>query len=64
MSRHRNRLIVPQAREAVDHMKYEIASEAINQTQAENFAEFNGSIGGEMTKRLVALGEEQLKKQK
>ena len=50
MSRHRNRLVVPQARDAVDQMKYEIANEAMNQSQ--------------MTKRLVALGEQQLKKQK
>lgn len=61
MSRHRNRLVVPQARDAVDQMKYEIANEAMNQSQGENLAEFSGSIGGEMTKRLVALGEQQLK---
>ena len=64
MSRNRNRLVVPQARDAVNQMKYEIANEAMNQSQGENLAEFSGSIGGEMTKRLVALGEQQLKKQK
>ena len=40
MSRHRNRLVVPQARDAVDQMNYEIANEAMNQSQGENLAEF------------------------
>ena len=60
----RNKLVVPGAKNAIDQMKYEIANEAMNQSQGENLAEFSGSIGGEMTKRLVALGEQQLKKQK
>ena len=63
-SNNSNRLVVPGAQNAIDQMKYEIANEAMNQSQGENLAEFSGSIGGEMTKRLVALGEQQLKKQK
>lgn len=60
MSKNRNRLVVPQAKDAMEHMKYEIANEVMHQSHEENLAEFSGSIGGEMTKRLVKLGEEQL----
>ncbi len=63
MSKSRNKLVVPNAQNAIDNMKWEIASEAAMQSQAENMAEFCGSIGGQITKNLVELGEEQLKNQ-
>lgn len=64
MSRNKNRLVVPEAKEAVDFMKYEIANEANCQMQGETLAMISGSIGGEMTKRLVELGEKQLQNKK
>lgn len=54
----RNRLAVPGAKEAVDALKYEIAKELGVKLGADTSARANGSVGGEMTKRLVKLGEE------
>ncbi|MCM3178528.1 alpha/beta-type small acid-soluble spore protein [Cytobacillus horneckiae] len=45
-------------------MKQEIAQEFGVQLGAETTARANGSVGGEMTKRLVALGEQQLHNKK
>ncbi|MCA1029477.1 alpha/beta-type small acid-soluble spore protein [Bacillus timonensis] len=56
----RNKLLVPGASNALDNMKEEIANEFGVQLGAETTARANGSVGGEMTKRLVALGEQQL----
>lgn len=56
----RNKLLVPGANNALDQMKQEIAQEFGVQLGAETTARANGSVGGEMTKRLVALGEQQL----
>lgn len=41
-------------------MKYEIAQEFGIQLGAETTSRANGSIGGEITKRLVAIAEQQL----
>ena len=41
-------------------MKYEIASELGIKIGADTSSRLNGTIGGEMTKRLVRIGEEQL----
>ncbi len=55
-----NRLIVPGSKEALETMKYEIARELGVSLGADTTARSNGSVGGEMTKRLVRLGEQQL----
>lgn len=55
-----NRLIVPGSKEALEAMKYEIARELGVSLGADTTARSNGSVGGEMTKRLVRLGEQQL----
>lgn len=55
-----NRLIVPGSKEALEAMKYEIARELGVDLGADTTARANGSVGGEMTKRLVRLGEQQL----
>ncbi|MBN6887433.1 small acid-soluble spore protein alpha/beta type [Cytobacillus horneckiae] len=60
----RNKLLVPGANNALDQMKQEIAQEFGVQLGAETTARANGSVGGEMTKRLVALGEQQLHNKK
>ncbi len=54
----RNKLAVPGAREAVDALKYEIAKELGVKLGADTTARENGTVGGEMTRRLVKLGEE------
>ena len=41
-------------------MKYEIAQEFGVQLGADSTARANGSVGGEITKRLVAMAEQSL----
>ncbi len=52
----KNKLVVPGAQNAVDQMKYEIANEFGVNLGAEATARQNGSVGGEITKRLVQNG--------
>ncbi|WIY59854.1 alpha/beta-type small acid-soluble spore protein [Bacillus arachidis] len=59
-SGNRNELLVQAAESALDQMKYEIAQEFGVQLGADTTARANGSVGGEITKRLVALAEQQL----
>ncbi|EJY55848.1 small acid-soluble spore protein alpha/beta type [Alicyclobacillus hesperidum URH17-3-68] len=55
-----NEVLIASASRALDQMKYEIASEFGVQLGAETTARQNGSVGGEITKRLVAFAEQQL----
>ncbi|MGW5955823.1 small, acid-soluble spore protein, alpha/beta type [Bacillus mycoides] len=55
-----NQLLVRGAEQALDQMKYEIAQEFGVQLGADATARSNGSVGGEITKRLVAMAEQQL----
>ncbi|MFP5112092.1 small, acid-soluble spore protein, alpha/beta type [Bacillaceae bacterium C204] len=57
----RNKLLVPGADNALDQMKEEIANEFGVQLGADTTARANGSVGGEMTKRLVAYAEQNLR---
>jgi hypothetical protein len=59
----RNKLLVPGSANVLDQMKQEIASEFGVQLGAETTARANGSVGGEMTKRLVAMAEQHLRDQ-
>lgn len=56
----RNRLLVPGVQQAIDQMKYEIAQEFGVQLGPDTTARANGSVGGEITKRLVKMAEQQL----
>ncbi|GAB6603617.1 small acid-soluble spore protein, SasP family [Bacillus cereus group sp. BfR-BA-01119] len=56
----RNELLVRGAEQALNQMKYEIAQEFGVQLGADTTARSNGSVGGEITKRLVAMAEQQL----
>ncbi len=62
-----NRVEVPQAREALNNMKYEIARElGINLKQGYNgdlTARENGYVGGYMVKRLIEQAENQMANQ-
>lgn len=60
MSKSSNRLVVPGSKQALEAMKYEIARELGVQLGADTTSRLNGSVGGEMTKRLVRLGEQSL----
>ena len=56
-----NKLAVPGARQALDQMKYEIAQEFGVQVGADATSRANGSVGGEITKRLVAQAQQTLR---
>jgi small acid-soluble spore protein A (major alpha-type SASP) len=56
----RNDLLVPGVEQALNQMKYEIASEFGVQLGADTTSRANGSVGGEITKRLVQMAEQQL----
>ena len=47
---------VPGAKQAIDKMKYEIASELGVNLGPDTTSRANGSVGGEITKRLVQNG--------
>ncbi|AIM15900.1 MULTISPECIES: alpha/beta-type small acid-soluble spore protein [Neobacillus] len=55
-----NQLLVSGAQQALDQMKYEIAQEFGVNLGADTTSRANGSVGGEITKRLVAMAEQQL----
>ncbi|ENQ3077476.1 alpha/beta-type small acid-soluble spore protein [Bacillus sp. JJ864] len=55
-----NQLAVPGAQNVLDQMKYEIATEFGVTLGADTTARANGSVGGEITKRLVAMAEQSL----
>ncbi|MGD6801454.1 alpha/beta-type small acid-soluble spore protein [Rossellomorea vietnamensis] len=59
-SNNSNQLVAPGAQQAIDQMKYEIASEFGVQLGADTTARANGSVGGEITKRLVQMAEQQI----
>ena len=56
----KNKLNVPGVQQAVDQMKYEIAQEFGVQLDSKSSSRANGSVGGEITKRLVSMAQNQL----
>jgi len=58
-SRNSNQLVVPGAAQALDQMKTEIAQEFGVQLGADTTSRANGSVGGEITKRLVTMAQQQ-----
>ena len=55
-----NQLLVPGVKQAIDQMKYEIAQEFGVQLGADASSRANGSVGGEITKRLVRQAQSQM----
>lgn len=55
-----NKMVVPGAKQAIERMKYEIANEFGVNLGPDSTSRANGSVGGEITKRLVQLGQNQL----
>ena len=56
----RNKLVTHGSKEAIDRMKYEIANEFGVQLGADATARANGSVGGEITRRLVQMAQSQI----
>jgi len=61
MPRNNNRKIVPEARQALDNMKFEIANElGVNLKQGYNgdiSSKDAGNVGGNMVKRMIEQAE-------
>ncbi|BCJ87615.1 alpha/beta-type small acid-soluble spore protein [Effusibacillus dendaii] len=60
MANNRNQKLVSGAAQALDQMKYEIAQEFGIELGADQTSRQNGSVGGEITKRLVKFAEQAL----
>lgn len=56
----RNKLLVKESEQVLDMLKEEIANEFGIHLGADQTARANGAVGGEMTKRLIALAQRQL----
>lgn len=56
----RNQLLVPGVEQALDQFKFEIAQEFGVTLSSDTVARANGSVGGEMTKRLVQQAQSQM----
>ena len=52
-----NKLVVKGSKDAINNLKYEIANELGINLGADTSSRLNGTVGGEMTKRLVELGK-------
>ena len=63
-SKNTMKMRVPGAKQAIDKMKYEIASELGIKLGADTTSRLNGTVGGEMTRRLVRLGEQAISNKK
>ena len=59
-SQNNSKMVVPGAKQAIERMKYEIANEFGVNLGPDSTSRANGSVGGEITKRLVRLGQNKL----
>lgn len=55
-----NQILVPSAQDAIEQMKYEIAQEFGVTLGPDTTSRANGSVGGEITKRLVQIAQSQM----
>ena len=60
MNNSNSKMVVPGAKQAIERMKYEIANEFGVNLGPDTTSRANGSVGGEITKRLVRLGQNNL----
>lgn len=58
-----NKLVAPNAKQAINQMKYEIANELGVNLGGDATSRQNGSVGGEITRRLVSMAENQMQAQ-
>lgn len=57
----KNKLIVPGSKQAIEKLKYEIARELNINLGPNTSNRLNGTVGGEITRRLVELGKQYYK---
>lgn len=55
-----SKLVVPGSKQILDNMKYEIARELGITMGPDTSSRLNGTVGGEITRRLVELGQQSL----
>ena len=60
MNKSTNNFVVPGAKQAIEKMKYEIANELGVTMGPDATSRANGSVGGEITRRLVQMGEQHM----
>ena len=60
MNKSTNKMVAPGAKEAIERMKYEITSELGVKMGPDASSRANGSVGVEITRRLVQMAEQQL----
>lgn len=60
MARSSNKLLVPGIEQYLNEVKYEIAQEFGVTLGSDTVSRANGSVGGEITKRLVSMAQSQL----
>ncbi|AYA75188.1 MULTISPECIES: alpha/beta-type small acid-soluble spore protein [Robertmurraya] len=60
MARNSNKLLVPGVEQFLDQVKYEIAQEFGVTLSGDTVSRGNGSVGGEITKRLVKQAQAQM----
>ncbi len=63
MARSSNKLLVPGVQQFLDQVKYEIAQEFGVTLSGNTASRANGSVGGEITKRLVKQAQAQFANQ-
>ena len=56
----KNNLNTQSSKQVIENMKYEIANELGVNLGPDATSRANGSVGGEITKRLVQMGESQM----
>lgn len=61
MRKSQNKKNTNNSKQSIQNMKYEIASELGVSMGANATSRDNGAVGGEMTKRLVQMGEQKYK---
>lgn len=57
-----NKLVTNSSKQVIENLKYEIANELGINLGADTSSRLNGTVGGEMTRRLVELGKKSLLK--
>lgn len=60
MANSSNKLLVPGIEQYMEQIKYEVAREFGVQLGSDTVSRANGSVGGEITKRLVKLAQAEL----
>ena len=60
MNKENSKFVVPGSKQAIERMKYEIANELGVNLGPDATSRANGYVGGEITKRLVKMGEQHL----